>query len=84
AFVAFISAFDSVPNKAISSRWRYDLLKLDAVNFHSVIRLRQRHLDRVGPRFTAYFQRLFPVVLFIFALFSVALSTMQVVSSARQ
>ncbi|KAL1648936.1 hypothetical protein SLS61_006668 [Didymella pomorum] len=84
AFVAFISAFDSVPNKAVSSRWRYGLLQLDALNFHSAIHLRRWHLNRFESRYTAYFQRFFPVVLFIFALFSVALSAMQVIIGAKQ
>ena len=76
AFVAFISAFDSVPDKAVSSRWRYGLLQLDALNFHSAIHLWRWHLNRFESRYTVYFQRFFPVVLFNFALFSVALSAM--------
>lgn len=63
AFVAFVSAFDMVLDKAVSSRW---------------------HLNRFESRYTAYFQRFFPVVLFIFALFGVALSAMQVILGARQ
>jgi len=84
AFVAFISAFDAVTDKAVSSRWRLGLLQLDALNFHSAIHLRRWHLNRYESRYTAYFQRFFPVVLFIFALFSVALSAMQVMLGARQ
>lgn len=84
AFVAFISAFDSIPDKAVSSRWRYGLLQLDALNFHSAIHLRRWHLNRFESRYTLYFQRFFPVVLFIFALFSVALSAMQVILGAKQ
>lgn len=84
AFVAFISAFDSVPDKAVSSRWRYGLLQLDALNFHSAIHLRRWHLNRFESRYTTYFQRFFPVVLFIFALFSVARCAMQVILGAKQ
>ncbi|KAJ4377152.1 hypothetical protein N0V86_006593 [Didymella sp. IMI 355093] len=84
AFVGFISAFDPVPDKAVSSRWRYGLLQLDALNFHSVIHLRRWHLNRFESRYTAYFQRFFPVVLVICALFSVTLSAMQVILGARQ
>lgn len=84
AFVTFISAFDSIPDTAVSSRWRYGLLQLDALNFHSAIHLRRWHLNRFESRYTAYFQRFFPVVLFIFALFSVALSAMQVILGAKQ
>ena len=83
-FIAFISSFDSVPVSAISSRWRFGLLRLDALNFHSVIHLRRWHLNRFESRYGAYFQRFFPVVLFIFALFSVVLSAMRVIIGAKQ
>lgn len=83
-FVAFISAFDAVPDRAVSSRWRYGLIELDALNFRSAVHLRRWHLNRFESRYAAYFQRFFPVVLFIFALFSVALSAMQVILSAKQ
>lgn len=83
-FIRFISAFDSIPDQAVSSRWRFGLIQLDSLNFHSAIHLRRWHLNRFESRYTAYFQRLFPVVLFIFALFSVTLSAMQVILGARQ
>ncbi|KAF1850703.1 uncharacterized protein K460DRAFT_259069, partial [Cucurbitaria berberidis CBS 394.84] len=78
AFITFISQFDSVPDSAISSRWRYGLLQLDALNFHSAIHLRRWHFNRFESRYGTYFQRFFPVFLFIFALLSVMLSAMQV------
>jgi hypothetical protein len=83
-FIAFISCFDSVPDKVVSARWRFGLLQLDALNFHSALHLRRWHLNRFESRYAAYFQRFFPVVLFLFALFSVALSAMQVILGARQ
>ncbi|CAO2653697.1 Nn.00g031080.m01.CDS01 [Neocucurbitaria sp. VM-36] len=84
AFVTFISHFDNVPSSAISSRWRFGLLQLDALNFHSVLHLRRWHFNRYESRYGAYFQRFFPVVLFIFALLSVILSAMQVILAGRQ
>jgi hypothetical protein len=84
AFIAFISSFDAVPDCAISSRWRYGLLQLDALNFHSAIHLRRWHLNRFESRYSTYFSRFFPVVLFVFALFSVMLSAMQVIVAAKQ
>jgi hypothetical protein len=80
AFIVFISAFDDIPSSAISSRWRYGIIQLDALNFHSTLHLRRWHLNRYG----AYFSRFFPVVLFIFAVFSVMLSAMQVILAAKQ
>jgi hypothetical protein len=84
SFVAFIACFDGVPDMAISSRWRYGLIQLDALNFHSAIHLRRWHLNRFEARWTTYFSRFFPVILFVFAGFSVMLSAMQVIIAAKQ
>jgi hypothetical protein len=84
AFVAFIASFDNVPEHAISSRWRYGLIQLDALNFHSALQLRHWHLNRFEARWATYFSRFFPVLLFIFALLSVMLSAMQVIIGAKQ
>jgi hypothetical protein len=84
AFVTFISAFDNIPSSTISSRWRYGIIQLDALNFHSALHLRRWHLNRFESRYGAYFSRFFPVILFIFAVFSVMLSAMQVILAARQ
>ncbi|KAH7371341.1 hypothetical protein BKA66DRAFT_469616 [Pyrenochaeta sp. MPI-SDFR-AT-0127] len=84
AFITFISCFDAIPDSTVSSRWRYGLLQLDELNFHSAIHLRRLHLNRFESRYGAYFQRFFPAILFIFALLSVMLSAMQVILGARQ
>jgi hypothetical protein len=83
-FVRFISSFDNVPDSQISIRWRFGELILEALNFHSLINLRRYHLNRFESRYSSYFQRFFPVVLFMFALFSVVLSAMQVILGAQQ
>jgi hypothetical protein len=83
-FVAFIASFDAIPDRNISSRWHYGLLQLDAINFHSAIYLRRWHLNRFQSRYSTYFSRFFPVILFIFALFSVMLSAMQVIIASKQ
>jgi hypothetical protein len=83
-FVAFIASFDAIPEREISSRWHYGLLELDAINFHSAIHLRRWHLNRFQSRYTTYFSRFFPVILFMVALFSVMLSAMQVIVAIKQ
>jgi hypothetical protein len=83
-FITFIACFDELPTSAVSSRWRYGLIQLDALNFHSILLTRRWHLNRFESRYSTYFSRFFPVVLFIFALFSVMLSAMQVIIAARQ
>ncbi|OAL47438.1 hypothetical protein IQ07DRAFT_467666, partial [Pyrenochaeta sp. DS3sAY3a] len=84
SFIAFISNFDALPDSAISSRWRYGVINLNALNFHSALHLRRWHLNRFESRYGTYFQRFFPAVLFVFALLSVVLSAMQVILGARQ
>ncbi|KAF2801000.1 hypothetical protein K505DRAFT_320103 [Melanomma pulvis-pyrius CBS 109.77] len=83
-FSLFIASFDALPSCTISTRWRFGELVLGPLNFHSVLYLRRWHLNRYEGRYAAYFQRFFPVVLFMFALFSVALSAMQVILGAKQ
>jgi hypothetical protein len=82
-FVRFIMSFDLQPDNAVSIRWQMGELNLDALNFYSVILLHHWHLHRYESRYGAYFQRFFPVVLFMFALFSVTLSAMQVILGAQ-
>lgn len=84
AFIEFISSFDAIPDAAISARWHYGVIQLDALNFHSAIHLRRWHLNRFESRYGLYFSRFFPVILFIFALLSVMLSAMQVIIGAKQ
>lgn len=83
-FVKFIMSFDELPDSAVSSRWRFGELVLDALNFHSAIILHKWHRNRFESRYAAYFQRFFPVILFIFAMFSVMLSAMQVIIGAQE
>ncbi|KAH7128631.1 hypothetical protein B0J11DRAFT_430894, partial [Dendryphion nanum] len=83
-FVAFISAFDGVRDSDVSVRWRFGELNLSALNFHSFLFLRHWHRNRWESRYGAFFERFFPVVLFMFALFSVILSAMQVIVGAEQ
>ncbi|PSN70838.1 hypothetical protein BS50DRAFT_470234, partial [Corynespora cassiicola Philippines] len=78
----FLAGFADVPDESVSMRFRFGLLNLDALNFHSVLRRRRWHLNRYEHRYAAYFQRFFPVMLFMFALFSVMLSAMQVIVAA--
>jgi hypothetical protein len=84
SFIAFIASFDGVPEAAMSSRWRFGLIQLESLNFQSVIYLRRWHLNRFEARWTVYFSRFFPLILFVFAGFSVMLSAMQVIIAAKQ
>lgn len=83
-FIRFIMCFDTVPNVSISSRWQCGELVLDALNFYSAIHLRKWHRNRFESRYGAYFQRFFPAVLFLFAVLSVVLNSLQVILSGEQ
>jgi hypothetical protein len=84
AFSNFIVHFANLPSPAISIRWRYGELPLDGLNSWSIITRRRFHMDRYKYRYSAYFERRYPAVLFLFAIFSVILSAMQVIVGGRQ
>lgn len=84
SLIAFTSAFATLPSTAISPRWRYGELLLDALNFHSGLFLHRYHFNRFESNHGVYFQRFFPVTLFLFASFSVILNAMQVILTGRQ
>lgn len=79
-----MSTFTAFPFTALSPRWRYGELLLDALNFHSGIYLHRYHFNRFESNHGVYFQRFFPVTLFLFASFSVILNAMQVILTGRQ
>ncbi|KAF2004680.1 hypothetical protein P154DRAFT_519160 [Amniculicola lignicola CBS 123094] len=83
-FSRFIMAFEALPNGDVSIRWRFGELHLDTLNFYSAIFLRKWHRQRFENRYGTYFSRFFPVILFVFALLSVILSAMQVITGSRQ
>jgi hypothetical protein len=83
-FIKFITPFSTLPSKLSSPRWHYGEISLEGLNAHSLIFLHRWHLNRFESSYRAYFQRFFPAVLFIYALFSVMLSAMQVIIAGRQ
>lgn len=84
SLIGFTSSFSDLPSTAVSPRWRYGELLLDTLNFYSGIFLRHYHFNRFESNYGVYFQRFFPVTLFLFASFSVILSAMQVILTGRQ
>jgi hypothetical protein len=84
SLVTFTSAFAALPSTAVSPRWRYGEMHLDALNFYSGLFLRRYHFNRFESNHGVYFQRFFPVTLFLFAIFSVILNAMQVILTGRQ
>ncbi|KAF2472968.1 uncharacterized protein BDR25DRAFT_302532 [Lindgomyces ingoldianus] len=82
-FTKFIMAFEGLPESAVSMRYRLGELPLSPLNFYSALFLHRWHLHRYEHRYSAYFSRYFPVILFLFAGFSVVLSAMQVILGAK-
>ncbi|KAI9738830.1 MAG: hypothetical protein M1834_008337 [Cirrosporium novae-zelandiae] len=78
-FVNFIKAFESIEDRDVSPRYEYGELRLTRLNFWSKIFLWPRFTyQKVYGQYGAYFARFYGPLLFIFGVFSVALSAMQV------
>lgn len=84
SLIRFLLPFSTLPNSAVSPRHRVGDLELSAVNVVSVLFRRKWHYHRYKARYSAYFERYFPAVLFLFAVFSVMLSAMQVWLAGKQ
>ncbi|KAK5150313.1 hypothetical protein BJ546DRAFT_720861 [Cryomyces antarcticus] len=82
-FVRFVSAFEDLLDNEVSPRYAFGQLRLTRLNFWSKIFLRRLAFERVYTQYGAYFARFYGPFAFVFAVFSVALSAMQVVFAAQ-
>lgn len=76
-FVKFITAFEGVLDQDVSPRYGFGELRLGRLNMWSKIFLRRFTYRTVHQQYGAYFSRFYGPLLFIFAVFSVSLSAMQ-------
>lgn len=76
----FLADFQKAPDSSTSKRYQFGELRLRRVNFWSRIFLRRFIFQKVQIHYTysAYFDRFFGPLIFIFAFFSTTLSAMQV------
>lgn len=82
-FINFITAFEHVEDRDVSSRYKFGELRLTRLNFWSKVLLRQFSYQKVHGQYGAYFASFYGPILFVFGVFSVALSAMQVVSALQ-
>lgn len=77
-FCRFISAFDHIKDDDVSARYSYGELRLSRLNFYAPFFLSKFHFEQIHGQYGDYFARLYGPVLFIFAVVSTILSSMQV------
>lgn len=84
SFVKFIMAFEHICDDSVSPRYKFGELRLSRLNFWIKVFLRRFTYHKVHGQYGAYFARFYGTLLFIFAVFSVLLSAMQVALAVDQ
>jgi hypothetical protein len=77
-FCAFTSEFNSIRDSDVSARYSYGELRLTRLNFYIKILLHKFHFEQVHGQYEPYFSRFYASFLFIFAIISILLNSMQV------
>ncbi|KAF2743237.1 hypothetical protein M011DRAFT_431650 [Sporormia fimetaria CBS 119925] len=83
-FCQFISSLQNVDDTAVSQRYHYGELRLTRLNFYAPFLIRRFHYEQVHGQYGDFFGRLFAPMLFVFALVSTLLSSMQVLLGVEQ
>ncbi|RDW56461.1 hypothetical protein BP6252_14144 [Coleophoma cylindrospora] len=85
AFARFIEPFHELGDREVSPRYSYGELRLTRLNFYSRIflfpKLTFHHIDA---QWGAFFGNMFPVLLFIFAVLTIILASIQVELGVQQ
>ena len=76
-FIKFITAFERVLDEDVSPRYSFGELRLSRLNIWSKIFLQRFTYRKVHQQYGAYFARFYGPLLFVFAIFSLSLSAMQ-------
>ena len=84
AFCRFTAELNSIDDAAVSRRYCYGELRLTRLNFYAPLLLRKFHFEQVHGQYGDFFARLYGPILFVFALVSTILSSMQVALAAEQ
>lgn len=83
-FCRFISAFDHIKDAQVSDRYSYGELRQSRLNFYAPFFLGKFHFEQIHGQYGDYFARLYGPILFIFAIVSTILSSMQVELAVEQ
>lgn len=84
SFSRFIAELSSIDDATVSKRYRYGELRLTRLNLYAPLLLRKFHFEQVHGQYGDFFARLYGPILFVFALVSTILSSMQVALAAEQ
>lgn len=77
-FCVFIAQLDRVPDSAVSGRYQYGEIRLSRLNFFSPFFLGRFYYEQVYGQYSDFFGRLFGPLLFVFAIVSTILNSLQV------
>jgi len=77
-FCAFTSKFHSISDADVSARYSFGELRLSRLNFYCKFILGKFRIQHVHTSYSAYFARLYAPFLFVFGIFAVVLSALQV------
>lgn len=83
-FCEFISALDKVEDSDVSKRYCYGELRLSRLNLYAPLLLGKSHYENLHGQYGAYFARMYGPILFVFAVVSTILNSMQVALAAEQ
>ncbi|EDU47312.1 conserved hypothetical protein [Pyrenophora tritici-repentis Pt-1C-BFP] len=84
SFCHFTSDLNGIQDSAVSRRYCFGELRLTRLNFYAPFLLRKFHFEQVHGQYGDYFARLYGPVLFVFAVVSTILNSMQVALAADQ
>lgn len=83
-FCQFTSALQSIEDDAVSPRYHYGELRLTRLNLYAPLLLRKFNYEQIHGQYGDFFGRLFGPILFIFALVSTLLNSLQVGLAVEQ
>ena len=83
-FCGFISEIISIQDGDVSGRYHYGELRLSRLNFYALLLFHRFYYEQVYWEYSDYFVRLYGPVLFVFALVSTVLNSMQVEIAVEQ
>jgi hypothetical protein len=84
SFCRFTSDLNDIQDSAVSRRYYFGELRLTRLNFYAPFLLRKFRFEQVHGQYGDYFARLYGPVLFVFAVVSTILNSMQVALAADQ
>lgn len=84
AFCRFTAELSSIDDRAVSKRYFYGELRLTRLNLYAPLLLHKFYFEQVHGQYGDYFARLYGPILFMFAVVSTILSSMQVALAVEQ